>query len=493
VFTIPIRWRLTLYHAVTTLLVALILIGMLFVLIAQTIDRDTESTARARAYEAVAIIEAGKPLTADDLDRLGRLGAYVVARDAQGNILAQTRNAHSQEELDKSLVWREALATGEVVEQSQTMSWFASGPTSYLIAIPIVRADSAIRVIEAGRSYGGPGRDLVSFTSAALVGALALFGVLLAIGGSFLLARAAMSPVKAIVASAREITESDLSRRLPVKRKRDELGKLASAFNDLLARLDVAFRQRDEALTQQRRFVADASHELRTPLTSIQGYARMLKQWALEDPETAKESIGAIEREAARMNLLVENLFRLAHGDETAHIERANYDLRVLAASAVDSARAAQNRSEITLMTPNAPVVATIDRPRIHQVLTILLDNAVKYSPNGGEVTVELSSNGKYVKFEVKDAGIGIPEADLPHIFDRFYRVDAARTEAGAGLGLSIAKQIAEQHGGNLAAKSVLGQGSTFTLRLPVDAQSDEIIVTAKRDRFWKRIFDRSA
>jgi signal transduction histidine kinase len=342
-------------------------------------------------------------------------------------------------------------------------------------------------VIVAGRSYGGPQRDLVSFTSAAVVGGVALLLALIAIGGSYLLASAAMSPVNAIVASARQISGSDLSRRLPVKRRRDELGRLATAFNDLLARLEMAFQQREEVLTQQRRFVADAGHELRTPLTSIQGYARMLRQWALDDPATARESVDAIEHEATRMTELVENLFRLAHGDEEAPLERAKHDLGEVAAAAVDAARATQQRVTVDYQPPTTSAVALFDRDRIRQVTTILLDNAVKYTPGGGRVTVAVRGGKERVALEVADTGVGIRAEDLPHVFERFYRVDTSRAAGGTGLGLAIAHQIVEQHGGTLTVVSSPGRGSTFTLSLPVapSAVSETAAVTTSR---WRRL-----
>ncbi|MCC6790476.1 MAG: HAMP domain-containing protein [Thermomicrobiales bacterium] len=469
---IPIRWRLTLFHAVTTLIIALVLIGALFALVARTIDRDAEEAARARAFQAASIIESGRDLTAADLDELGEMGAYVITRDASGQVVNRTENASYDVRFDHDAVWREAIATGLVVEKGEALSWFAQGPTDFVIAVPIKRADSPVKVVIAGRSYGGPGRDLVSFASAAAIGGVALLLVLIAIGGSFLLAHAAMSPVNAIVASARQITGSDLSQRLPVKRKRDELGRLALAFNDLLARLEGAFRQREETLTQQRRFVADASHELRTPLTSIQGYARMLRQWALDDPATARESVDAIEREATRMTELVENLFRLAHGDEGAPLELANHDLREIVTAAVDDARAAQERVRIDYEPPAAPVVATFDRDRIRQVTTILLDNAVKYTPGGGRISVAIRNVGKGIELTVMDTGVGIPQEHIPHIFERFYRVDAVRSAGGTGLGLAIARQIVEQHHGTIEVTSSPGRGSTFTMKLPPGAPS---------------------
>jgi signal transduction histidine kinase len=277
-----------------------------------------------------------------------------------------------------------------------------------------------------------------------------------------------MAPVNAIVRQAQGIGEHDLSQRLPVERPRDELGRLASTFNALLARLDVAFRQREESLLQQRRFVADASHELRTPLTSIEGYARMLSKWGADDPEVIRESATAIEREAVRMRRLVEGLLNLAHGDVDLTLELASHDLRAVVNDAVAAARIVANgKVGVFSVVPERAVTAVVDRERVYQVLGILLDNAVKYTPEGGSVRVSARARGDRVELVVADTGIGIDTRHLPHIFDRFYRADAARGEGGSGLGLAIAKQVVDVHGGDIAVSSTPGDGTTFTITLP--------------------------
>jgi two-component system, OmpR family, sensor kinase len=271
------------------------------------------------------------------------------------------------------------------------------------------------------------------------------------------------------VSSAREMTEGDLAKRLPVANSKDEIGRLATTINSLLARLEAAFTRREEALARQRRFAADASHELRTPLTSISGHARMLDEWALEeDPKTARRSVGAIRQEAGRMRGLVESLLHLSRGDEGAPLEIGRHDLAAVAEEAVQTIWAATNgKSSVEHVAPERRVEATFERNRILQVVSILLDNAVKYTPEGGRVTVSVGEEDTWVVLEVSDTGIGISEDELPLIFERFYRADSARTEGGAGLGLSIARQIAESHGGRIEAQSVPGEGSTFTLFLP--------------------------
>jgi two-component system, OmpR family, sensor kinase len=290
---------------------------------------------------------------------------------------------------------------------------------------------------------------------------------LLSIGGAYLLAGAALKPVEAVTSAAGEMGGDDLSKRLPVANPGDEVGRLATTINGLLSRLEATFARREEALERQRRFAADASHELRTPLTAISGHARMLDEWALEeDPEQARRSVGAIRQEAGRMRGLVESLLVLTRGDEGAGLEIGRHDL---AASAEEAAQAAAAGGKVSVeyVRPEREVAATFDRGRVLQVASILLDNAVRYTPEGGSVAVRVREEGDLAVLEIADTGAGIPEDQLILIFERFHRADPSRADGGAGLGLSIARQIAESHGGEIKVWSKPDQGSTFTLLLP--------------------------
>jgi signal transduction histidine kinase len=316
------------------------------------------------------------------------------------------------------------------------------------------------------RSYDEAANELIPFLEIVTFAIPAL--VIVAVLASWLVARSAMAPVQDIVRQARQISEHDLSARLPVERPKDEIGQLATTFNALLARLDVAFRQREESLRQQRQFVADASHELRTPLTSIEGYARMLRQWGTGDPEATREAAEAIEREAGRMRRLVIGMLDLAHGDVGVEIATGRHDLREIVNDAVGAARmSAGGRVQVFAEVPSEPVVAEVDPERLYQVLGILLDNAVKYTPAGGSVTAAAARSGDAATLAVRDTGVGIDARHLPHIFDRFYRADASRSAGGSGLGLAIARQIVERHGGEIAVASEPGEGTVFTVTLP--------------------------
>jgi two-component system, OmpR family, sensor kinase len=242
---------------------------------------------------------------------------FLLVRSGDGTVLIRTVEL-PEESRQPDPLWRRALRKDRAV--GGTVRIGEEAP-SYVYAVPVNPPRGKARVVEAGQSYEVAQRALGDFSAVLLVAALSVF--LLSVVGAYLLARAALSPVSAVVASARSITESDLSGRLPVANPKDELGDLTSTINALLGRLEEAFARREEAVSRleealgrERRFVADASHELRTPLTNIDGYAEMLEDWAAKDPEIARQSIEAIREESGRMQRLVEELLSLARGEE---------------------------------------------------------------------------------------------------------------------------------------------------------------------------------
>ena len=456
----PIRWRLTLFIALVIGAILLALGTALYLLSRGALLAGVEDTARARATAAARAIEAGEDPGGD---RLILEGVFVVVRDAEGKVLRKA-NLPAGGGRRGDAAWKRALGSGEPASGTVRLS----GDNPYFVhAVPVDPAAGPARVVEAGKPYE-PTEEALEALGTALV-----FGIgaalLLCVGGAYLIARAALRPVDAVTGAVRGIGEDDLSRRLPVANPKDEVGRLVTTINGLLSRLEAAFARREEVLERQRRFAADASHELRTPLTSISGHARMLEEWALgEDPARARRSVGVIRREAYRMRCLVEGLLALARGDEGVGLEVGRHDL---AAVAQEAARAvgdvAEGKVFVEYVRPGREVFATFDRDRVLQVASILLDNAVRYTPEGGAVAVRVRKEDGVVALEVSDTGVGIPEDRLPLIFERFYRTDPSRADGGAGLGLSIARQIAESHGGEISVWSKPKEGSTFTLLLP--------------------------
>ena len=434
----------------------------LFLLLRHALLSGIEDAVRNRALAAAEAVESGESLDPDEAEWLSLGGVFLIVRDGQGRILDQTVGSVPREEIRDPL-WSQALKTGQPA--GGTGDYSPSAP-DYVYAVPVNPPDGPARVVEAARSYRLVTETLETFAAILLTGLLVAF--LLSVGGAYLLARAALSSVDSVVRAARQIGESDLSRRLPVTQPKDEIGRLTITINELLGRLEAAFARREEALSRQRHFAADASHELRTPLTSIVGYARMLKEWGLEDPKTAREGVAEILKESGHMRELVESLLTLARNDAGAPLKFVPGDLDAVAIEAVKAAQvAAHGKVAVEYVSPKQPVEASFDRARIRQVAAILLDNAIKYTPEGGTVVVSVEKEDGWARLEVSDTGIGIPADELPLVFERFHRVDPARAEGGAGLGLSIARQIARAHGGEIEAKSQSDQGSTFVLRIP--------------------------
>jgi two-component system, OmpR family, sensor kinase len=460
---LPIRWRLTLFNALAMGAILLALGLSLYFLVRDALLSGVEEAARSRAVEASRDVGAGEELDDEDAEEYALNGVFIVVRDGEGRVLTQTTSLKAAEEATDP-IWQRALESERPAGGTAELS---PDGRDYVYAVPVNPPDGAARVVEAGRPYGPVEETLDTFRIVLAASSLAAF--LLSVVGAYLLARASLSPVEAVTRAARGISEGDLGRRLPVARKGDEIGRLAATMNGLLDRLEAAFSRREEALARQRRFAADASHELRTPLTSISGHARMLDEWALEeDPERAKRSVGAIRREAGRMRALVESLLTLARGDEGPPLEVGRHDLAAVAEEAAQTARsAADGKVSVEYVPAGRRVEATVDRGRVLQVASILLDNAVNYTPRGGSVTVKVEERDGRAVLKVSDTGVGIPEEEMPLIFERFHQAEESRASGGAGLGLAIARQIAEAHGGKIEAKSMPGEGSTFTLSLP--------------------------
>jgi heavy metal sensor kinase len=286
--------------------------------------------------------------------------------------------------------------------------------------------------------------------------------VVVAAGGGYLLVRSALQPVDEIARKAEVITQHNLSERLPVPRTGDELERLSVSLNHMIQRLDDDFEK-------SQRFVADASHELRTPLTVVRGELESLAQDQALDPES-RERLGSLLEEAERLSKIVERLFTISRLDAgEAQAESVKFDLAALAAATTEQiALLAEDRQVAIACAAAQPVEVEGDRARLKQVIVNLLDNAIKYTPAGGMVVIAVMDRAGVAVLEVTDDGIGIPPEALPHVFDRFFRVDQSRSREpdGAGLGLAIVKAIVQAHGGEVEAESKLGEGSTFRVKL---------------------------
>lgn len=335
--------------------------------------------------------------------------------------------------------------------------------------------ETIIGVLQVGTSLNNIDQTLHQLLT--ILGAAGLISIILSAGLGFFLADRALGPIDRITQTALEITRTDdLSRRIQQVGPQDEVGRLATTFNEMLERIDRLFR------TQQR-FLADVSHELRTPLTVIRGNLDVLKR-ANSAPaaehrngqrqELLNESLAAMEQEAGRMARLINDLLLLAQADAGVHLRQELVEMDCLLLDVYRQGQALANGVDLQLSAEDRALVRG-DPDRLKQLLLNLVDNAIKYTPQGGHVALGLARRDGWVRVEIADTGVGIPATDLPHIFERFYRVEKARTRkhGGTGLGLSIARWIADAHGGHIDVESQVGEGTTFTVWLP-EATNDE-------------------
>jgi heavy metal sensor kinase len=371
---------------------------------------------------------------------------------------------------------------GVVVHRAESLAGVALPSTDGLTAgarLDNVDADGApLRFLSQtiaidGRPFtvqvAAPLRDLQQGLRDALwvLAAMFLLVLLLASVGGYFMSRRALAPVDRITQAARSISADNMSQRLAVPRTGDELERLSETLNEMIGRLEAAFQKIS-------RFTADASHELRTPLAVMRTTAEV----ALRAPPADDEPRAALEQilaEIERTSHLVENLLLIAKADAgDARLHKRPVDIVAALDEACSQAsvlaRVKGIRFEARLPAKN--LLVTGDRDALRRLFLILLDNAVKYTPAGGAFEVSLIEGDGYVIGAVKDTGIGIAREDLPFIFDRFYRVDRARSreQGGAGLGLAIGRWITEAHGGTITVESELNRGSLFKVQLPCNA-----------------------
>jgi len=378
------------------------------------------------------------------------------------------------------LPWRIADASGTWIFQSPEARGWGSAPLpapGREVFRNVKRGRRTSRVLTAAWSGGivqvGVATDefaemLQASTWIALLASPLL--LILASAGGYWMSRRALAPVGDIVRATGEIEARNLAERLPVRGSGDELDQLAATLNAMLARLESAF-------AAMRQFTADASHELRTPVSVIRTTAEVTRR----RPRTREEYESALDRiqgASERSSELIEQLMLLARADAAAELpSRSPVALPDIAAAAEAEAQVLAQAAGIRLHSDCAsPLTALGDAPALRRLLLILLDNAVKYSPPGGQVWMRLERLDDHgspaARFEVRDQGCGIAPEHLPHVFERFYRAaaDRSRDAGGAGLGLAIAQAIARQHRGDLTIESRLGQGSTVRLVLPISS-----------------------
>jgi heavy metal sensor kinase len=325
-----------------------------------------------------------------------------------------------------------------------------------LYTAPVTDNNQLVAIVQVAQSTSAVQATLGRLLTTLLIAAPLL--LLAAAASGYFLAARALRPVDAMTQMARRISAEDLSARLNLTSD-DELGRLASTFDEMLARLEDSFRR-------ERQFTADASHELRTPLAAMQAILSVTRQ-RKRKPAEYEQALDDLSEETERLRSLTESLLALAREDLHPMELNETVDLSALLEDVTESLRPLAEAKGLELTCKMATSLTVRgDSDGLIRLFINLLDNAIKYTEHGG-VNVSARREGAQAHVEISDTGIGIPASHLPHVFERFYRVEQSRSQRGTGLGLALAQQITVAHGGSIEATSQLGRGTTFVVQLP--------------------------
>jgi len=470
------RFRLTLWYSLVLAVTLLAVEGGIYFFLRRSLEESARQTVVERG-EKVAQATVSGPLgprgefavLLPRMDVFTSPDLFIQAVDAFGAVVARSENL-GRSSLPLTKGTKAAIRSGKAAMERITVN----GEELFLYSRPMFPDVEGTGVIQVALSLKRQNEFLSRLRLLFLAGFL--LAVLSASGLGAFLARQALLPIKRMTETAREIGMSgDLRRRVEYRGPQDELGELASTFNEMLSRLEAAHRRLESTLEGQKRFVADASHELRNPLAAIRlNLLSLLNRLHPRLEPEERELLASLTREAERLSRLVADLLTLARADAGLGLDLSPLDLHEVAREALEQSRILGEGLEMELLSSPGKWVLG-NRDYLKQFLLILLDNAIKYTPRGGRVEVEVESGNGEVVVGVRDTGPGIPPEERERIFERFYRREEARPKPGAGLGLAIARWIADQHGGRLELESWPGQGSLFRLRLkalPVPAEA---------------------
>jgi heavy metal sensor kinase len=479
-----IRLRLTLWYTLILFLIlavfsVLVYIGLsysLFVVVDDHLQREAAQVIGEIDFEAEHDDEEheAEEHSSEHNDDAGIDLAYI----PEEGVLWRILDRQGQPLIDPGYFDGARFEPAIVHEDQASLSYatLADGTPIRLYTTPFVIEQQGAGIVQIAESYRH-----IQDVQRQLVFLLAIsipFVLLITSAGGWFLAANALAPIDRITRAANQISAADLNRRLNLNLPDDEVGRLAGTFDNMLARLEDGFER-------QKRFIADASHELRTPLTILKGDVEV----ALNRPRTNdeyRETLEMVNQTADRLTALVEELFLLARADNKQvplAIEPVN--VSELLGMELNRLKPYALRKNISLDLNIAdPLLIKADPAKLARLFINLIDNAIKYSESGGKVTITGSLQGDQVCVTVTDTGPGIPAQHLPHLFDRFYRVDKARARnlsgatginsSGVGLGLSIAQWLAQVHGGRIEVASKVGQGTVFTVWLPLEPKSTE-------------------
>ena len=446
-----IKFRLTLWYLAAIVVLLVIFGTVAYYLLSKNLYRNLDESLRTRVIELQGSIKIdGRQVLFEQ-----KVSELVMIYDADGALMERLGPNVEFSNIDKTV--QEALFGKSSFVSAST----PNGPDVRLYAAPF-NVDSGTRVAIIVGRLPNDILDMLAIFRMVILNSSLLVVILAGVGGLFLADRT-LKPVERIADIARGIGECDLSRRIDIQTD-DELGRLASTLNGMIARLEEAFKK-------QRQFVADASHELRTPLAIIQAESS-LALGKRRTQEELRKSLELVSQEVAYMSDIVGKLLLLARSDagvEPVSFQDVNIRDILVELSQDVEALAQEKDLRFTLGSMDSLTIKG-DRLKLRQLFLIILDNAIRYTPGGGSISGSLVRRNDSTVASIGDTGIGIPAEHLPFIFDRFYRVDKARShaEGGMGLGLSIAMSIAKMHGGKIEVESQAGVGTTFRIVLPL-------------------------
>ena len=465
--SLSIRWRVTIAIAAALIITLLAILVTLRLALGGALESDLDrELARDAGLVSARVSLLGPGNDPERLQELvdflsvGEPGAVftVIIRDTDGSVLAATQGLDMN---DYTLPPDEAARVLSGANVSRNIK-VGEGDQARVRTSRITIGREVVGIVQVAEDAEITGRTLSHLQTVLLLEGIG--GVLLAMIAGYWLARGAVRPLQKVVGVAADIEASDLSRRIKVRGGPAEVQTLADTFDAMLERLDSAFQQ-------QRNFVLDMSHELRTPLTALRGNIDVLLMDKAMDPEV-RSTFEQMSAEVGRMIRLTSNLLYLAHADAGRELDYRPVELDVLCLEIYRQTK--DLRPDLTYRLGQKEQVAVMgDRDLLKQMLLNLVDNSLKYTPAGGEVTLSLSTGDSRARLEVRDTGPGIEPDQIPLIFQRFYRARAGaqRGKGGAGIGLAISQWIVKAHGGDIQVESEPGKGSVFRVVLPMDSR----------------------
>jgi heavy metal sensor kinase len=458
---VTLRLRFALWVA-ALLIAALVIFGaFVYFSLAQGLSASIDDSLRLSASQAIAVmnIENGQINFSDSVPEIGSIAADLRERGLTIRIIDPMSQIIQSFGPYRDLpILKETMSA--VLQKKSSFITLVDPKENDPVRVytaPVIDDGQVVGIIQIAESLGDVQNTLARLLTALLLGG-SLLALVSALGGYFIAARA-LAPIDHITQTARRISAEDLTARLNLPATHDEVGRLAGTFDEMLTRLDDSFRR-------ERQFTADASHELRTPLAAMQAILSVIREHH-RTTEDYEQALDDLSEEADRLRTLTEDLLQLARGETQQYMIREKVDLTNLLRDITDSLRPLAEAKGLALICNlHDGLVLLGDSDALIRLFVNLLDNAIKYSDQGG-ITIAASNDKGNLSVAVADTGIGIPSDHLPYIFDRFYRVDKSRLGRGAGLGLAIAKKIANSHGGRIDVESIPNKGTIFTVRLP--------------------------